>query len=290
LRTASGKSIRALIDTLEKIPPSAFGDGRARILRKLTLVAIAKYADPDGSNSMPSTATLARICLVTERAIRQTVEWLEQHGLLRVEYKAGRNGCNRYMILFPDAQPEETPGTAVPRRPGIDVPGTPGTMDVRPGTTVPADPEIENASLPSSYRPLDREREQTEKRSRSRSNSLQAKPDVEADAVRVESTVRGWGLPLTDRIQKTIRRRLRQGVVAGMLEYAITAAMKRMPRDEHKPHFYLGQNLDAEVEAILRHGDEAWQATELADSAEPIVKAMAAGRGAELPYLPRSER
>jgi len=94
------KPIRALIDSLEKIPAEKFGNGQARILRKLLLVAIAKFADADGSNAMPGIETLARICLVSKRTIYRNLEWLRGQGLLTIECKAGRHGCNRYTILF----------------------------------------------------------------------------------------------------------------------------------------------------------------------------------------------
>ncbi len=97
------KSIRALIDTLEKIPAERFGTGRARILRKLVLVAIAKYADADGTNAMPSVESLAKVCLVTKRAIYPVLEWFQAQGVLDIDYKAGRHGCNRYAIQFEPA-------------------------------------------------------------------------------------------------------------------------------------------------------------------------------------------
>jgi hypothetical protein len=90
---------------IDAIPPERFGKERARVVRKLVLLAIAKFADPDGSNAWPSRETIAHCCLISREAVRQTINWLADHGLLKVESKAGRSGRhgapNRYSILLP---------------------------------------------------------------------------------------------------------------------------------------------------------------------------------------------
>ena len=232
----SASSIRAVIDTLEKIPASRFGPGRARILRKLVLVSIAKHADADGSNAEPSTATLARICLVGERAIREIVEWLKEEKLLRVEYKAGRHGCNRYAIQF------HAPGIAVPGRPGIAVPGTPGTIHAVPGTAVPRDPAIENAPLPSF----------TERRETGKAPLSFLPGDPETDAIFVETRIWQAGFMLSTKIKQAIRARLQQGVTRETLIRAVDSLQANMPRTERNPGLYLMQNFEGEVDAVLR--------------------------------------
>ena len=124
-------------------------------------------------------------------------------------------------------------------------------------------------------------------------DSLKSKPerlDVEGDAVRLEATIRTWGVPLTAKVQKIIRRRLREGTGLAILECGINSTMKAMPHDERKPQFYLGQNLDAEVEAFLQYGEAAWEATV---EEEAQITAMAASHGGVAPQrvypqLPRS--
>ena len=92
-------------DLVHAIPNRRFGKGKARILRKLVLVAIAKNAKADGSNSWPSLETVASRCLVTTRAVRNTINWLVKHRLLKVAFKAAPTSkfgrTNRYTILFP---------------------------------------------------------------------------------------------------------------------------------------------------------------------------------------------
>jgi hypothetical protein len=131
--------------------------------------------------------------------------------------------------------------------------------------------------------------EQTERHARSRYDSLQSKPerpDVEAAAARVEAHVLSCGVPVTAKVQEIIRRRIRQGVSPETLDCAVNRAMRSMPRDERKPQFYLGQNLNATVEHLLQDCDE----TELAELAGQ-ANAMAAGHSpGELPRLPRPER
>jgi Helix-turn-helix domain len=170
------KAIRCLLDVLggqrskndpseliDRIPPARFGRGKARILRKMVLLAIAANAKPDGAESYPSLETIARRCLVSVRAVRNTIEWLVEHGLLRVEMYAGPQHTNRYTVLFnPEIEllcthelnPEmEVPGaksvehtswsqignqdvTKTPNYPEVSLPGEPGRMEGQPGSSI----------------------------------------------------------------------------------------------------------------------------------------------------------
>lgn len=107
-----GAQRNAAGELVDRIPPERFGKEKARILRKGVLLAIAASADPDGTNAYPSRETIARRCLVTARAVDKSLKWLVEHGLLRVEFKAGRAGklgrTNRYTILFPDGNEAST--------------------------------------------------------------------------------------------------------------------------------------------------------------------------------------
>lgn len=112
------KPIRAVIDVIggtrgqsgelqSRIPRHYFGTDKARILRKLVLVAIAASANADGSDAWPSLQTLAERCLVSVRAVQDIVDWLEERGLILRESKAvpvpgKKTHTNRYHIVFPD--------------------------------------------------------------------------------------------------------------------------------------------------------------------------------------------
>jgi len=170
------KAIRCLLDVLggqrskddpseliDRIPPARFGRGKARILRKMVLLAIAANAKPDGTESYPSLETIARRCLVSVRAVRSTIKWLVEHGLLRVEMYAGPQHTNRYTVLLnpeielpstPELNPEmEVPGTEsvehtswsqignqdvtkTPDYPEDSLPGEPGRMKGQPGSSI----------------------------------------------------------------------------------------------------------------------------------------------------------
>ena len=73
---------------VDAIPPDLFGKERARIVRKMVLLTIAKFADPDGTNAWPSRETIAHCCLISRESVRKILVWLVAHGLLRVESKA----------------------------------------------------------------------------------------------------------------------------------------------------------------------------------------------------------
>ena len=121
--TNKAKPIRAVLDVIggnrdeqkrlvNKIPPSAFGKGRHRILDKLVLVAIAASANSDGTSSFPSKETLAMRCLVSVRAIDNAIKRLVDRGLLVKESRGHQvRGTNKhtnlYTIKFPDLEQHE---------------------------------------------------------------------------------------------------------------------------------------------------------------------------------------
>jgi len=99
-------------DLVHKIPPERFGKGKARILRKIVLMAIAASANPDGTGAYPSRETIASRCLVTVRAVAKVIDWLVRHELLKVESKAAPTSkygrTNLYTILFPEEEKRES--------------------------------------------------------------------------------------------------------------------------------------------------------------------------------------
>ena len=77
---------------------------------KLLLVAIARFADDDGTGATPSIATLARLTGTGERNVQLLIRKLEQVGELRCAIGAGPEGCNRYTIcVTPVDDPPITP-------------------------------------------------------------------------------------------------------------------------------------------------------------------------------------
>lgn len=98
-------------DLFHKIPPNRFGKGKARILRKMVLLAIAASSNPDGTGAWPSRETIAQRCLVTVRAVAKVVDWLVRHKVLKVESKAAPTSkfgrTNIYTIVFPKTRKRE---------------------------------------------------------------------------------------------------------------------------------------------------------------------------------------
>lgn len=119
-------------DLVHKIPPERFGKGKARILRKIVLMAIAASANPDGTGAWPSRETIAQSCLVTVRGVAKVIDWLVRHKLLKVESKAAPTSkygrTNRYTILFPKTRKRER---KAPRHREIEV----HSEQKSPGTT-----------------------------------------------------------------------------------------------------------------------------------------------------------
>lgn len=91
--------LKAVLDG-RHLPIELFGCGRASHIRKLVYNYIATWADPDGTDAYPSLETVARDCGLTVRGLRNVISWLEEYGLIRVEYKASPVGTNRYTVLF----------------------------------------------------------------------------------------------------------------------------------------------------------------------------------------------
>lgn len=81
---------------------------------KLVLLVLANYANDEGINCWPSTATLQRQTGLSERAIRSSFRRLEQRGVLEVIHNMGRS--NNFVIHTP-ARGAGTParGAGVPR-------------------------------------------------------------------------------------------------------------------------------------------------------------------------------
>lgn len=50
---------------------------------KLVLVALANHAHPDGSAAFPSVATICRYTCLSERSVRQHLDSLEKHGIIK---------------------------------------------------------------------------------------------------------------------------------------------------------------------------------------------------------------
>jgi helix-turn-helix protein len=107
------KAIRCLLDVIggqrskenpkefiDRIPKEMFGTGRARVNRKMVLIAIAASSDPNGDGAWPSLDTLKRRTLLNEKTVRRTIQWLVAHGLLEVKQYAGPAHTNRYRIIF----------------------------------------------------------------------------------------------------------------------------------------------------------------------------------------------
>ncbi len=66
---------------------------------KLLLLAIASFAQDDGTGATPSVATLARLIGTKERNVQYLLRDLERAGELTCEYHAGPDGCNRYTVI-----------------------------------------------------------------------------------------------------------------------------------------------------------------------------------------------
>lgn len=139
---------------------------QAKPMQRLVLLAIADCANDSGADAYPATATLARKTGLSERGVRGAVTDLVEIGELRVEYKAGPRGCNRYRVVM--RNPERSAGYPehgaasddtrqdVPRAPRAgstrqDVPGTRHETTRNPAPRAPEPSEPSSTSLePSS--------------------------------------------------------------------------------------------------------------------------------------------
>lgn len=116
----------------------------------LVLLALADFADDDGTNAWPSIETLAKKCRQDRRTVQRTLVKLEDAGLVKVARNAGPGGVNRYVVAMPkpavEAAPEpstgggDLPGVA-DRRGGVETTGGGGTHAARtvlePSSTPP---------------------------------------------------------------------------------------------------------------------------------------------------------
>ncbi len=84
---------------------------------KLLLLAIASFAQDDGTGTTPSVATLARLIGTKARNVQYLLRELERAGELICENHVGPDGCNRYTIIVasshdPAPCPTEVQGAA----------------------------------------------------------------------------------------------------------------------------------------------------------------------------------
>jgi len=143
IEPSEGKAIRALLavmggqrsessELFHRIPPSRVGKGKARISRKMVLLAIAASANPHGTGAWPSRETIAARCLITVRAVDKVIGWLRDHKLLKVKHKGAPTSkygrTNHYTILFPARKKVE-------RKPSLHGKGDVQREKQAPGTT-----------------------------------------------------------------------------------------------------------------------------------------------------------
>ena len=70
---------------------------------RLVLLAIASFADPDGSGAYPSVKSLADCAGgVSVKTVRRSIAALVRMGELEVHFKKGPKGCNSYTVTLPD--------------------------------------------------------------------------------------------------------------------------------------------------------------------------------------------
>lgn len=103
------------------IPIEEFGtDRRGPVRRKLVLLLLSTYANPDGTGAWPSQERLSQEAGCSERALRSILGWLQENHHLTIRYKAHRVGksavkVNEYVIhtrqsVLPGLE-SETPGS-----------------------------------------------------------------------------------------------------------------------------------------------------------------------------------
>lgn len=126
---------------------------------KLVALALATYADADGTRVYPGVARLVAVTSLSERSVRNALAELRRIGLIERVFKGGRHGTNAYTdvhrlaipvelfelvdVLDPDEEPhpnrQEVPPGTVPNRQEVQsqpAPGAsqPATDDVPTGT------------------------------------------------------------------------------------------------------------------------------------------------------------
>lgn len=128
---------------------------QAKPVHRLVLLAIADCANDTGADAYPATATLARKTGLSERGVRGAVAELVELGELRVEFKAGPRGCNRYRVLMSDPAARAgypAHGAGSTRQ---DVPGTrhDTTRNPAPRAAEPSEPSSTSLEPSSSETP-----------------------------------------------------------------------------------------------------------------------------------------
>ncbi len=98
---SKGKPIKAVLDA-RHVAFDLFGHGHSAHIRKLVYMYLATWADPDGTDAFPGLKLIATDCGLTVRGLSNVLEWLAQHALIAVEYKASHLGTNRYTVLLTD--------------------------------------------------------------------------------------------------------------------------------------------------------------------------------------------
>ena len=109
---------------------------------RLVLLAIADNAADDGTNAWPSIDTLARKTRLDKRTVRRIIVRLEEGSHLRVDYKAGPHGTNRYAVLM-------DPGNLPPRQDAPVALRHPGNSPTDPGIAAPPAPRHSYATRTS---------------------------------------------------------------------------------------------------------------------------------------------
>jgi hypothetical protein len=65
---------------------------------RLTLIALAHFADPDGGKVRPSVGTVAALTGQSERTTQHWMRWLHSEGVIEVTKEAGRTSPVEYRI------------------------------------------------------------------------------------------------------------------------------------------------------------------------------------------------
>jgi hypothetical protein len=102
-------------------------------------------------------------------------------------------------------------------------------------------------------------------------------PDrIEALARKIEAAIRAGGVPLTKKLRELVRRRLSEGMHDFLIIEAVRNTMRNKPPSDLKPHFYLEQNLDAEIELAFQEwdakGNAAWEASQGGEESDDLLE------------------
>jgi hypothetical protein len=187
---------------IDKIPPKDFGKGKARIVRKLVLLAIAASADRDGTNSKVSRETIAHRCLISVEAVRKAIKYWSTRRApstrLKVDSRAGwsspRGRTNLYTIVFREPKkPRLKASVAVDGSATATMSETPATTEQTPATSDGTLATIERTSANESCynrsldrysdRSIDREIKTAQSSRSSLSRDIEANPPVQKDQI-----------------------------------------------------------------------------------------------------------